>query len=1259
MTVVDAPATGVPPISEELQEKCALLSIDWRPGSTTSDLLWLAEEFHNAAIPHPWSCYLDNEGRVFYYDHTTGVSEWTHPLLNTFRALFNKILEEPELREYYKDLYYKLREYCDEKKGWWALNLLVTPGNGSPPTPEEVQDMAAYLQIDVATEGHMLWIAKQAVQAVLPPNWNEHYDTAGSMYYYNAITGKSTYKHPMDDYFYALVREERTKAAQGIKKAASPYAGSEQWVPFIDDYRRKYYHNFCTGATTYFPPWDPVYNAWAYVLQRYWKRRGYRRHAAATVIQAVFRGHRVRSRVADWKRVCAAVCIQKHYRRHLDAQLARRHACARVIQAHVREWLSRREARRAQLRNAAAVTCQRLIRGHLARLSAKRLRAEAEALERDARERQRLAQELAAKERERQRQVLAAVTIQSLVRGHWGRVRARGVRRDQAARRIQSLLLVVRAKKALAVLREGKRRNLAAVTIQRAWRRHMAKRARAATCIQARYRGFKTRERVAHLRRYEQDRLHACASTIQRVFRGHIARARVRREARRRAAAAARIQRHWRRFLWARARAVRRLVARFYDAQATAVQARWRGGRSRVRSVSARAETRQAAARDRARDGATRIQAWWRGFRVRRALFSLQDLAARRQALLQRLCPLFEEVYVLPDECVSPALLPRVRQRAVTRYVFDRELAGVRNTLSEEAVQKLADAYRRLRDSREERLRRRNALLADITLYSRLLNWHSEQNNLPGPDVPGWLSDAVLEKAATDLAELHAMKAGRLDAMVAETWVILEGLWDQLRVRDSWRMVFDRSEVSQGALEGLIEEVQRLEALLPLMQPVIELVIKREKLRRRAARAAAAAATSGNSSNNESDGEGAHADTSQWTSSSSGTSKAAAAASSTRDAAPRVNHKLRKLYKEMGKLLAPLGTSWSEVRGMCDIPTAQELQKEWDAYVVERQQAKEREAAATGAAGLMVRSNVAEADQGPLGRERSYGDVAARMSPPEGVTPTAGLTRRASLLADASTAGGCIPSSPSARPPRHTVGRPRQSSIDAGGGSGGSSRGDASASRPESPSLARRARSFQETSPAAASPLRAMRAPDGRWPVDDMSPPTTAESPYAPQRPAGPAHRRPSSGRLRIEGTPPGASSSSSVSLPAVHANGIADGSSGSVRGMPSPLVPPPSPATAAASLANPSRAARSPGGRQRPPSATSRGADQWPNKGEPYAPPLVPPDHATDPSVARLRSSGGRPPSVDSPRTPNMEELSGPRRPHRKRGVVRPVADL
>ncbi|GHP02817.1 hypothetical protein PPROV_000157200 [Pycnococcus provasolii] len=83
------------------------------------------------------------------------------------------------------------------------------------PTAEEIADYARYLGMDPVMDKHLLYIAEWAITAPLPEGWTEHTDADGNEFYYNNVTGVSTYEHPLDDqyrsYYRKLKAEEKAK----------------------------------------------------------------------------------------------------------------------------------------------------------------------------------------------------------------------------------------------------------------------------------------------------------------------------------------------------------------------------------------------------------------------------------------------------------------------------------------------------------------------------------------------------------------------------------------------------------------------------------------------------------------------------------------------------------------------------------------------------------------------------------------------------------------------------------------------------------------------------------------------------------------------------------------------------------------------------------------------------------------------------------------------------------------------------------------
>eukprot|EP01043_Picozoa_sp_COSAG02_P052295 COSAG02_NODE_5611_length_4190_cov_2.529455_2_plen_618_part_00 len=90
---------------------------------------------------------------------------------------------------------------------------------------EDVKALAVYLGIDPCSEPHLLWIARQCFDAQLPPGWSEHFEEAsGNAYYYNEQTKTTTWDHPLDSHFKALVQEERLAHVARIVLSTANYS---------------------------------------------------------------------------------------------------------------------------------------------------------------------------------------------------------------------------------------------------------------------------------------------------------------------------------------------------------------------------------------------------------------------------------------------------------------------------------------------------------------------------------------------------------------------------------------------------------------------------------------------------------------------------------------------------------------------------------------------------------------------------------------------------------------------------------------------------------------------------------------------------------------------------------------------------------------------------------------------------------------------------------------------------------------------------
>jgi hypothetical protein len=70
----------------------------------------------------------------------------------------------------------------------------------------QVRAYAEYLGMDLDTHPELTFLAKHAMDAKLPSEWNAHYDADGEEYFHNMVTGVSQYEHPLDEAFSDLYR---------------------------------------------------------------------------------------------------------------------------------------------------------------------------------------------------------------------------------------------------------------------------------------------------------------------------------------------------------------------------------------------------------------------------------------------------------------------------------------------------------------------------------------------------------------------------------------------------------------------------------------------------------------------------------------------------------------------------------------------------------------------------------------------------------------------------------------------------------------------------------------------------------------------------------------------------------------------------------------------------------------------------------------------------------------------------------------------
>jgi len=99
-----------------------------------------------------------------------------------------------------------------------------------PPTEEQVLEYAEFLGMDLDTERHLLWIAREGVAAPVPKPWKTCTEK-GEVFYFNFETEESSWDHPCDGQYRKLLQDWRNKGpeeAMAIDDVTKPECGSDR-----------------------------------------------------------------------------------------------------------------------------------------------------------------------------------------------------------------------------------------------------------------------------------------------------------------------------------------------------------------------------------------------------------------------------------------------------------------------------------------------------------------------------------------------------------------------------------------------------------------------------------------------------------------------------------------------------------------------------------------------------------------------------------------------------------------------------------------------------------------------------------------------------------------------------------------------------------------------------------------------------------------------------------------------------------------------
>lgn len=142
---------GLKPSGPELIAYARYLGID---PVADHDLLWIAVEALEAPLPSTWSEHFDSNDRVFYYNASTRVSSWTHPLEHVYRETYTTIVN-------FRNSNLSVAERAEKL--------------------QKLQAECEQMETDVHREISL---------------WTEHHDEQGHRFYFNAQEKQSTWTDP-------------------------------------------------------------------------------------------------------------------------------------------------------------------------------------------------------------------------------------------------------------------------------------------------------------------------------------------------------------------------------------------------------------------------------------------------------------------------------------------------------------------------------------------------------------------------------------------------------------------------------------------------------------------------------------------------------------------------------------------------------------------------------------------------------------------------------------------------------------------------------------------------------------------------------------------------------------------------------------------------------------------------------------------------------------------------------------------------------
>ncbi|THD18879.1 hypothetical protein D915_010480 [Fasciola hepatica] len=87
--------------------------------------------------------------------------------------------------------------------------VVLHENTAETPSEEEIRLYASSIGIGLPEEAFLLPIAREGISAALPKGWQILQDENNEIFYYNSVSGKSIWEHPLDSVYKKRVEEAR------------------------------------------------------------------------------------------------------------------------------------------------------------------------------------------------------------------------------------------------------------------------------------------------------------------------------------------------------------------------------------------------------------------------------------------------------------------------------------------------------------------------------------------------------------------------------------------------------------------------------------------------------------------------------------------------------------------------------------------------------------------------------------------------------------------------------------------------------------------------------------------------------------------------------------------------------------------------------------------------------------------------------------------------------------------------------------------